>query len=114
MEPNSLGGESLMGDNKNKSIVRHSCDAHAISCYDMAVVDELDEGEEMWSTSPIRNLADMYSEDNEGRDEASVVGCCAGYDNAGRTCYPRDALRHSSDLYAGGFSHPQIKLKYHI
>ena len=45
MEPNSLGGESLMGDNKNKSIVRHSCDAHAISCYDMAVVDELDEGE---------------------------------------------------------------------
>lgn len=104
MEPNSKSGESLMGDNKNKSIVRYSCDAHAISCYDMAVVDELDEGEEMWSTSPIRNLADMYSEDNEGRDEASLVGCNANNANAGRSCNANNALRNGNDNYAGGFA----------
>ena len=41
---------------------------------------------------------------------ASVVGCSANPAYAGRSCVADVALRHGSSSYAGGFSHPQIKL----
>ena len=41
---------------------------------------------------------------------ASLVGCHAIDAIAGRSCGADNALRYGLDLYAGGFSHPQIKL----
>ena len=41
---------------------------------------------------------------------ALLVGCRANSANAGRTCGAADALRYGNTAFAGGFSHPQIKL----
>ena len=41
---------------------------------------------------------------------ASLVGCLAGSSKAGRSCDANYALRYGLDIYAGGFSHPQISL----
>ena len=40
----------------------------------------------------------------------SLVGCSASNVAAGRSCDASNALRNGNDNYAGGFSHPQIKL----
>ena len=41
---------------------------------------------------------------------ASMVGCVADGDRAGRSCGASNALRNGDGAYAGGFSHPQISL----
>ena len=41
---------------------------------------------------------------------ASLVGCAALDARASRSCFANDALRYDNASYAGGFSHPQIKL----
>ena len=41
---------------------------------------------------------------------ASLVGCAANAAYAGRSCDAHYALRNGNTAYAGGFSHPQIKL----
>ena len=55
---------------------------------------------------------ELYSPSNHATIScnASLVGCIATNASAGRSCYADAALRYGYGIYAGGFSHPQIKL----
>ena len=98
-----------MAKYKNKSIVCYDCESHAILRYDNAVVDLSEESGDIHSTSGVKNTTDESEKKSEGKDEASVVGCNANNDNAGRTLNANNSVSNSNDNYAGGFAHRNNK-----
>lgn len=98
-----------MAKDTNKSIVCHGCESHAILRCDNAVVDSSEECGELHSTSGVKSATDESDEESEGKDEASVVGCNANNDNAGRTLNANNSVSNSNDNYAGGFAHRNDK-----
>jgi hypothetical protein len=62
-----------------------------------------------WS-SPAGTDNNGWLTTNAKSANASVVGCDASVDNAGRTLNAYHSVSNSFDHYAGGFAHPQIKV----
>ena len=63
-----------------------------------------------WS-SPAGTDSNGWLTKNAKSANASVVGCAAHAALAGRTLDAYSSVAHSNDNYAGGFAHPQIKVK---
>ena len=63
-----------------------------------------------WS-SPAGTDSNGWLKSNAKSANASVVGCNANVAYAGRTLAACNSVANSIDHYAGGFAHPQIKVK---
>lgn len=98
-----------MAKYKNKSIVCHGCESHAILHHGNAVVDESEECDDIHSTSNVKSVTDESEEESEGKDEASIVGCNANDAYAGRSLNANNSVSNSNVNYAGGFAHKEHK-----
>lgn len=69
-------------------------------------VDRIDYSALPTSTSIVKALIGSRQRKSEGGDSASVVGCNANNDNAGRSLNANNAATNDNDNYAGGFANP--------